>query len=552
MNKSIIITVFIFNTLFSLNLLAWNTGHNDVQKMINTNLPDNIRSKFSDKQIEKLEKVYSHYPDSFDQFTQKEVGDYGIKLLKKLKIKNKYDLHHPKGILASFILLTESFKKKDYDRSIIWIGALGHALSDEVAVNHDPLVHYITYHLWTYKLKTEKEIKLKKLSRWFDLTNSAKDQQGGKLFTEALKNYTPSIISETVEGVMPGILLKTFYIYPAYGAERSSTLVQQAHEGVIKNNSKSKMQLMETMRDLASLSAKDTLDLITTAYHFSKQNTNMEIDHKKLLKDFDKTLIDSYKKKPFSCEIYKRFMEQSSDKGKVGIIVEPFYRFDKGLLSPLWRYLAPALAIACEKRNIAYKALDARDIYDNGFPNPEDVPVCILDVGHFNSFMWMNRVAFGKKAKSYVEKGGKIIWIGGNISDALGLNKYLKRSDLKKSNYSGISKKDIARAKLIINKNFSKQLEGEYSFINSPETKEGWCKPYSNYKIFNCKEPFMQLKLNDEKIVVSGRFGNIIFIPEYAISPYLINNKYNISKLEKPSLDKFSEEILIQAINKLK
>jgi hypothetical protein len=555
MNKLFIIVFSISNIFASLNLLAWNTGHDDVQKLVNDNLPRNIREKFSAEQLEKMRTHYSHYPDSFEKFDSGEVGDYAVELLKKLKVKNRYYLHHPEGIAASFTLLVESLRRKDYDRSAIWLASLGHTLADETALNHDPLIHYLTYHLWTYKLKTGKEIDLKKFTLWLDLTKPASDEKGKEIFANALSGHKPSIISQEPEDAIMEMLLKSSVSYPAYKSRISSTLVKYIKEGIIKKNPESKIKYIEIMRDLAQLSAKDIVNAAVTANYFAEKESFAHPDYEKLLKNFKEKLAESYQKKELQGELYRQFMKapaKSSAKGEVGIIVEPFYSFNRGLLSPLWRYLAPALAQACEKRNIDYCALDLRNIYENGFPSPNDVPICILDTGYFNDFMWMKRNVFEKKAKEYCDKGGKLIWIGGNVSSIPGMTDFMERSKLKRSNYSGVSKEEIADASLEIAGDFSEKLKGRYSFVNSPETRAGWCKPYCNHKIVKCDELYMQLDSNGNKIPVSGRFGNIIFMPEYAISPYLINNEYNIDSLEKPSFDKFSEEIIIQAIEKLK
>jgi hypothetical protein len=555
MNKLFIIIFLISNVSASLSLFAWNTGHDDVQKLVNENLPRNIREKFTAEQLKKMERHYSHYPDSFEKFDSEEVGAYAVELLKKLKVKNRYYLHYPEGIAASFTLLIESLRRKDYERSAIWLASLGHTLADETALNHDPMIHYLTYHLWTYNLKTGKKIDLKEFSLWFDLTKPANDEKGKEIFANALSDHKPSIISQDPEEAIMEILLKSSVSYPAYKSRISSTLVKCIKDGIIKKNPESKIKYIEIMRDLAQLSARDIVNAAVTANYFAEKESFVYPDYEKLLKKFKEKLIESYRKKELQGELYGKFMKAPSSstmKGDLGIIVEPFYSFNRGLLSPLWRYLAPALAQVCEKRNIDYCALDLRNIYENGFPSPDDVPICILDTGYFNDFIWMKRNVFEKKAKEYCDKGGKLIWIGGNVSSILGMTDFMDRSKIKRSNYSGVSKKDIAAAMLEITGDFSEELKGRYSFVNSPETKAGWCKPYCNYKVVKCDELYMQLDSNGRKTPVSGRFGNMIFIPEYAISPYLINNEYDIDLLERPSFDKLSEAIIIQAIKKLK
>jgi hypothetical protein len=130
------------------------------------------------------------------------------------------------------------------------------------------------------------------------------------------------------------------------------------------------------------------------------------------------------------------------------------------------------------------------------------------------------------------------------------MNDYLEKIKDRKAKYSGVSNVKIASCKLELTKNFSKEMAGAYPFLNNPHTRAGWCKPECQYRLQKYDSLYMSLDYDGLKIPVSGQLGNIIFIPEYAVSPYLFDKKYDMENLDKPSLDSFSSKVFLTAIHK--
>lgn len=552
MKKFLTIAVFLSAISMTFNTFAWNTGHDEIQKLVNENLPDHIKKRFSAEELKMLADHYSHYPDNHDSFDTEEVGDYAMELLKKLNIKKRYHLHSATGVSASFVLLAESFRRKDYRRSIIWIGSLGHSMADETAFNHDPFIHFLTYHLWKYKLRTTPLFNPEKLIPYLDITRTAKEKEYKKTIDALFKDYRPLVISLNPEDAILDVLMRISSDYPDYEARHSSTLLVCIKGFAMNKDPEAQEQYIELMCELAALSAKDIINTIVTADSIADKNISLSVDHEKLLQDFSEKLSKKYRTKPLSEEFYQKAIEGSLPKSDIGIVVEPFYSFDKGMLSPLWRYLAPALALFCQNHNIKYSILDIRNIYENGFPSPANVPICILDAGEYRDFMWMKRAVFEEKLKLYHDAGGKIIWIGGKISSALNMDKFMTLCDPAEKTYSGIDGEKIGDAMFLLSGAFGETLAGKYAFENSPETKEGWNKPYCPYKVDKCDDVYIWLESGKESIPVVWKHENIIFIPEYVVAPYLIDISYNLKTLETPSLDRFSAEIFNWAIHKFK
>lgn len=543
--------LFIMLTMvLSSNIWGWGNGHDDVQRLINQNLPKKISSRFTPEQLKKLEKHYSHYPDSFKNFDKEEVGEYGLEILKEFDVKNRYYLHGVKGRTAAFKILVESFKRKDYDRSIVWIGALGHTIADEAASNHDPIVHFTTYHLWTYDLDTGKDIKLKNFSKWLDVSGTARDPEGKKRFDNSLKNFKPKIISESPEETIVDMNVKSDCIFPNMMGQQGSEILRGIKNGQMNHDPAFREKLFTIMTKLGSVPAAYTIDLVNTADFYAEHEKNMDIDTQKLLKIIHDKEQEYVSNKPLNCGVYRDNFEFNQKNPRLGIIIEPFYSFNNGQLSNLWKYVAPALARVLTENKITYQVIDLRNIIKNGLPSPDILPVCIISSGRYGGYMGLDKQKMEKAFADYLKNGGKLIWIGGNISKALGMEEYLGKTDMKKSYYSGVPNDKIATCSLEVTKDFSPKLAGIYPFKNNPQTQAGWCKPRCRFKLKKYDTLYMTLDYNGTKIPVSGKFGNIIFIPEYAISPYLFDKKYNLKDMDRPSLDQFSSGLLMTAIKK--
>lgn len=544
----LIITLCAF--ALSPKTFAWGSGHEDVQKLINQHLPDEIRSKFTDKQLDEMVKHYSHYPDSFEKFTEEEVGDYGMKILKEFDVKRRYDFHKVKGRSALFKLLVESFKRKDYARSAKWMGALGHSLADEAASNHDPIVHFSTYHLWSYDLDTGKNVKLKNFAKWLDAAGTARDPEGKKIFFGSLKNFKPEIISKNPSETIIDINVKADCVFPNMMGQKGTEILRGIKNGQMKKDAKFRENLFNIMTKLGSKPAAYTVNAVKTAYFYAENNTDMNIDKKAVLAKVHEEENKYIKSKPLNCGVYRDNFNFEHKNAKLGIVIEPFYSFNNGQLSALWKYTAPALGRVLDKEKIPYRVIDIRGVIENGLPSPEKLPVCIISSGRYGGYMALDKKKMEKAFSDYVKNGGKLIWIGGQISKALGMGSYLEKTGDRKAKYSGVPNDKITSCKLEITKDFLKEMAGTYPFKNDPNTKAGWCKPPCGYRLKKYDKLYMELDYNGEKIPVSGKFGNIIFIPEYAVSPYLFDNKYDLNEMDKPSLDNFSSRVLMVAIRK--
>ena len=134
----------------SMDLSAWGLGHDDVNQIALDRLPVEIKALLSPdnrKDFVKDAKV----PDDFTPWSEYEkkkgkvITPNDLAILSKYKIKTPYALHSAKGQAVNYVLLYRALKDRDGDRIAFWGACLAHTLADEVACNHDPLIHYLTY-----------------------------------------------------------------------------------------------------------------------------------------------------------------------------------------------------------------------------------------------------------------------------------------------------------------------------------------------------------------------------------------------------------------------
>ena len=133
-----------------MDLSAWGLGHDDVNQIALDRLPVEIKallSPYNRKAFVKDAKV----PDDFTPWSEYEkkkgkvITPNDLATLSNYKIKTPYALHSAKGQAVNYVLLYRALKDRDGDRIAFWGACLAHTLADEVACNHDPLIHYLTY-----------------------------------------------------------------------------------------------------------------------------------------------------------------------------------------------------------------------------------------------------------------------------------------------------------------------------------------------------------------------------------------------------------------------
>jgi len=549
--KKIFLVVFIFSVLlFSHDLLAWGSGHNDHTKFVLGVLPEEITNFFPEEIKKKMITHWSHYPDSFQNFDNEKniISEDSMKILKKYKITCRYKLHSAKGKAISFILLTKSFKEKRREEAAIWMGSILHAIADEGACNHDPLIHVI-YCAFKggYKIKMGKGCGM-------DLSNIARTDEGKKIIMGLLSNFKPKILSNNPEEaiiqiMMTGVICNDFMTQR--GARIAATYSLNATEKIMNDGKKA-------LAELGADNTRHAANVVITAWEYAKKGIKVELTEKTWEKfvEREKQFI---KNRPIQHDsIYSGLLNVPQIFPSVGVIIEPSQTMNRAHFSFGAKYILSAVMRELKNINISYLPIDIRNVEKNGLLPPEKIPVLVMCPGSFYT-----STAVKKSIKSYLDNGGKLFLIGGCSTYPTMLGEYSNYLE-KTADRRWPFKIDILPKVSIIFLGEFKNLLGnkKYHFVNNPYTPAGWQRPYCNVIIksgFNQKsiELLAEMSFEEEKKIVSACFSDssgerkIIFVPEYFIAPFLISGENSIEDPSKPILDNVGRKILIGSLKML-
>jgi len=528
--------------LISSILFGWGAGHNDQVSLVLKLLPEEITEFFPEYMKEKMIKKYSHYPDSFSKIDQDILNEEDKKLLEKFRIKVRYNLHSPIGKTISFILMTEGFKEKNIKKAAIFMCALTHAIGDESACNHAPLVHVLTYGFNQYNIKKGKGL--------LDFSQ-VKDKE---LIEKLTKGFSVKKISDDGEKTLREIMIA--------GVKMNSYMIQRdvliAKTYNYKLTEEERKQGMKALAELGVEGAKFAADVIYTSWIYSKKG-KIPILTSGLIEEYKKENKKYLMDKPLIYDsIYKDVILEEWKYPAIGVLVEPSRRMNECYFSFSSKVIQSAIMRVLKKEKKPYKCIDVRELIKGEKIDKKKIPVLVICAG---SFSVPKNVK--EEIKRYTQEGGKLIWIAGSSKGVGKLSEFLKTAENKflpvTRKYGNLHKEVINR----VNVYFENELKdvfgsGPYKFINNPNTPAGWQKPYCAFYI---EEGAKNIKIL-AKIETDGKILNVagylcdeegnpvsVFIPEYLISPFLLVNEdttdYDFSK---PILDSVGKKIILTLI----
>lgn len=543
--------IFIFLVLLCVNCFGWGGGHEFITEILIDKLPEEIKLNISQEIKEKMIKIWSHYPDSFEPFTEGVISDTSFQILKKYGISKRYDLHSSKGKAVNFILIVESLKGKRYNEACLWISSICHTISDEGALNHGPLIHYITYGFTPMRIKMGKGIGL-------DIIEISKT--GGKeMILKLLENYEPKIISETPEEAIINILMKEV-ISNSFMTQRERKIMRSFK---IEATQQEIEEAKNAMVEIGANNVKDTLEIIYTAYFYSKNGIEVKFNED-LIKEFEKRKREYLEKRKIEDDsIYEGVLIKEKKYPAIGVIIEPSQTMHHGIFPFGSKYVLSAIMWYLKQENISYEPIDIREIINKKISiSPEKIPVLILYSGNLLPLELKNLL------KEYLEKGGVLFLIGGMtkltpykeiLGECYDYFKEMSEDIIPVSPKYGYENLEIVKKLKFYFLNDLKETFGEsdYKIVRNPNTPAGWQKPVCIAYIEENKNftPLIKISNGEKECFVSGILslekGKIIFIPSYFLSPFIFSEEDTLKDPSTPYLDTTGKKILNFLLKKI-
>ena len=465
-------------------------------------------------------------------------------MLKAHKLDSPYSVHSPKGQAVAFILLVNAFRDNDAQRIAFWSACLLHALADEAACNHDPLIHYATYAFTSgYRLKTGAGVGL-------DFSDVARTPEGKELVRRLAAAETWRPLPSDPDEALLAIMLSGLESN-AYMTRRGSTIAASfALDATQEQLAAAKTALAE----LGVHGAARGRDVIRSAKELAQRGTIPKLTSQ-LEAEFGNRKAVQAATRPLSDDsLYADLLKSQApdNQSAIGVLVEPSITMDAACFSFGAKLITAAAARSMRLAGVPFRLVDVRNLEKKPALNPQETPVLVVCAGPFN---------VGKAAKdalaAYATAGGRFLWIGGEHGGLLGkLSENLIKADpatLPVSSQYGQDTPVSETARFRFLAEFKEALgEQPYRFVHNPNTKAGWQVPRCSYVLRSAVgvAVLAEMHLPDKTLPVAGAWmgpdgkAKAIFIPEYLIAPYVLSDEDTIPDLSRPTLDKVGSRIL--------
>ena len=540
----------------NVGLYAWGSGHYDVNRIALDRLPVEMKALLSPDNRKDFVKD-AKAPDDFTPWSEYEkkkgkvITPNDLATLSKYKIKTPYALHSATGQAVNYVLLYRALKDRDGDRIAFWGACLAHTLADEVACNHDPLIHYLSYAFkGGYGMKFGK-------AGMLDFGELCGTPEGDALAVKAL-NAVPLVrFGDDPQEVLVEIMLHGLKAN-RFMTERSviiaSAFDPDAGDGALADS-------QFAMAELGAFGIKAWLEVITTAWALINESKPVPVLTPEILADYKARHTKFVTARPLKADaLYAPWLKLQAETGvpAVGVVVEPSISMDQGGLSFGGRFLASAILRELHKSKIPFRVIDARE--PDRDMDTRSTSMVILCSGKFHNDELVRAL------NSYISAGGHLLLIGGEHRGLLGpLSQALIKADPATlpvtSGYGQKNLDFIDRIRVRFSGWLAEEIgKDALPFIHNPDTKAGWQKPKCPYRLkedFGADiEPLAKIELDGENQIVAAMYrpdGNacFVFIPEYLIAPYLLTDEPEFSNPAQPQLDRIGSKVLLAALRLL-
>ena len=410
------------------SVLAWSGGHHGQTRQIIDRLPAELTAGLSDDTIHRAIEEWAKYPDNFEPIDETLVGPEAMRRLEGSEVSKRYDLHKDEARATMFALLVDALREENHERAMFWIACLGHAAGDMAASNHDPLVQKIIYH-WIMKdfgmtigggASGGGGAPIRPMFDMTDLSWTVDDPAGEKRFSDTIDRMRIADDGRDVDEALLEIMM-----YGQEGAkymgQRTAPMLEAAAAYLRDGDEASKRKVWDTVSEMGAWAVVRTLRDVEVARRFAAEGRVIRPDGA-LSERFHEAERRWVADKPMDASLYGGLRTELPGDGSavVGVIAEPLWRMDETFLGYNLRPAAAAIARSLDHADRPYVLYDVRRLLDDGLPPPERMPVVVFPgQATTTEYLGLERDTLDRQLASYIEAGGKVLWVGGRPSDAL-------------------------------------------------------------------------------------------------------------------------------------
>ncbi len=519
---------------------GWGRGHNEVAKLCAQYMPAEVKA-FLGEWNGKLE-VWCHYPDMTPagwgarRFPgvadlRREIGGEAETFV-KWGFTNGNWLHCHAGRVVTFAVLKKAFATLDKKLAAFCISVLSHAVSDQAALNHSPILQFATYSKFKgidYGWKNDPE---------FSLGNAAV----AGLVRKRLSAYRPKLLGKSFAEAAYAMAMDSY---------RQGEVAAE-EEGAVAFGTKD--EHATAMARVATVQLEAMMDVICTAWELRREP--FAITPEFLAGIAPREEIRRRQGNPGAQAVYRGIFDSSlnpaKSKATVGVVCEPYGTFHVRALSYVGRMLVAAAARTLRDHGYAVKGISFWDVEKEGLPSPAEVSVMLIAPGPCRNMSTKQVAALNR----YRAGGGRLLVMGGaDPKNFTGLKGILERradNEVPVSSKWGLAGAgDWAAMRIVLTDAMTRSGAGPFAFVRNPNF-DGFCKPCCIWTLKNdpAVKPLAHLDNGRETFIVGGVVNGVGWMPEYLFLPFLFSSDTTVNWREM-RLDSFSAKILLDALSAL-
>jgi hypothetical protein len=393
-----------------------------------------LKDKFDADQRKKLYSEYYNLPDQQLNFTEQLVSTSTLEYLDSVRLINTLSLHNAEAMPHMFYLLVETLRKRNYNEALLWIACISHNLNDSASPHYTPSIY-------TFDL----------MRRNFDLTTPAGkkvvDYDNPGLYIDPAFNRTEGIrllkkMKEQYKFESIGSDPEKVSIYlgklPLYLRNASFKHTEYLVNNLQRNMFTDKPQIYNgnlAVAKMGIIGMTATANVLNTAWDIVSKRTRFSSD------DIDMTAVEAgidtlmKARKLSQMPLFQNVLPDKA--GNIGVLAEPYYRFEGASLGYASRILAASIMCTLKKSNESYRAVNLVGALEKGLPAPAEMPILIIPACDMSSaYRWIKKRSITNLIKKYTAGGGKVMWISSSRGLHLGELSFSMKESKEKEDFS--------------------------------------------------------------------------------------------------------------------
>lgn len=529
---------------------AWDVEHDEVAQLTCEFLPKEIRQvlDFNDFAIV---MANCHFPDLYEWPSANgthsphtvedliaHVGKADAEMLVQYGFNIGNWFHKPIGRAALMTMLARAFATGAHAHAAFYISLLTHAVSDESALNHPPLLGF--FH---YANLAGIDFSMRKIEEGAkNVFGFRSDGHVVHLVRKALTGWKPQAVSGSFSEVLVALGVDIAVRQGAFSGEVEGKIAfaprDEAERALVALVTE-QIKMLETVIWTCWVHRSPTASLSVVEFDRAFAVRAKEAAH----------TLD-----PRTQAVYHGVFENenavASKEGVIGVVCEPYARSGT-CLSFVGRIISAACARTMRAQGRAVKGLAYGDLL-KGFPDPSVVPTVLMCIGGTGYMSTGPDEDFAKAAREYRRRGGKLIVVGGaDVRDITGFAARMTRKANDEVPVSSAWYKteagDWRRMALVADARLPRLAGRRVNLCRDPNFN-GFCKPVCRMAV-PTGETLLTLDNGREQFPVAVRHQNVVWLPEYALLPYLFVKDDPKLPLHALPLDAFGASLLADVLD---